>query len=794
MSRMIPQSALALRAAILLAVAAIMSSTAPRAEAILHELCIPNAVRMTPKPGCNPGCQHSACISIMPGTVVAPVGAEVVMVAGVCGHDGYLHSDQRVEWMIDPSSEGFIVDVGNGTFHDHLRKWHERAHKVDNTFAVGRTVHHGITLTRGTPAPEDDVPVLPGQAWITVTSSREGTSDVTAFAPDVFGWDARLQRARIHWVDATWMLPPAATNPVGTRHVMTTTVVRQSDQTPIQGYRVRYEVQGGPAAGFAPDCSPTIEVPTNELGQASVELFQQSPAPGTNIISIQIIRPADFPGGDGRRLVLGTGSTQKTWVSNDLALRISGPAQAAVGGNAVYRIEIHNPSGSAARDIVVSDQLPAGMSFVSSQPPTQAATGRLEWRFAEIGPRQTQTIEVTLRADQPGTVQNCVTVASAAGVTARECATTTVLASGLEVRMTGPPQAQAGETVNFEVTVTNRGGTPATGIVIVDRYDPGFEHATRANPIERNLPDLGPGASRTIAVQLRALQPGQQCNRVEVLAAGGLSSSAQACVNVTGTPIVAPPPVVPGEEPPPTTPNPAQIKVEKTGPTLRNVGGVAEFTIRITNIGSVRVTNLKVVDNYDPGLNPVMATDGRYFIGNDLAWSIDGLDPGRSALLEVHCRCTQAAAQTCNRVTVTTDQGARADDDACLEVRPVQGGLTMTVSDTRDPVTVGGDVTYEVVVRNTAQTPDSNVAVSVTLPTELSPVSTGTQGPSAHTIVGQAVTFQPVAQIPAGGTLTYQVQARANQAGQARVTATLNSQSRMQALTADETTAIFTQR
>lgn len=777
----------------MLAVGAVMSFFAtPPAEAILHHLCTPNAVRMTPKPGATPGCNHSACISIMPGTVVAPVGAEVVMVAGVCGHDGYLHSDQRVEWMIDPSSEGFIVDVGNGTMHDHFRSWNNRPHKVDNMFALGRTVHHGIILSRGTPAPEDDVSILPGQAWITVTSSREGTSDVTAFAPEVFGWDSRLQRARIHWVDATWTFPPPATNPVGTRHVMTTTVIRQSDNTPIQGYRVRYEVQGGPAAGFAPDGAPTIEVPTNELGQASVELFQQAPAPGTNNISIQIIRPADLPGGDGRRMVLGSGATQKTWISTDLALRISGPPQAAVGGTATYRIELYNPADTAARDVTVSNQLPTGMSFVSSQPPTPPTAGKLEWRFAELGPRQTQAIEVTYRADQPGTVQNCATVTTGAGITARECATTTVLASGLEVRMTGPQTAQVGDQVTFEVTVTNRGGAPATGLVIVDRYDAGFEHVTRANPIERNLADLAPGASTTIAVELRALQPGQVCNRIEVNGTGGLTASTQACVNVAGTPGTAPPPiVVPGDEPPPSTPSPAQIKVEKAGPDLRTIGGVAEFTIRITNTGTVRVNNLKVVDNYDAGLNPVQATDGHAFVGNDLIWRIDGLDPGKSAVLQIHCRCTQAAAQTCNRVTVTTDEGARSDDDACLEVRPPQGGLTMSLSDSRDPAVVGSDVTYEIVVRNTSQTPDSQVTLTVTLPPELSAITAGTQGPVPHTVTGQAVTFQPVAQIPPGGTLNYQVQARANQAGQARVTATLNSQSRPQALSEEEVTAVF---
>ena len=113
------------------------------------------------------------------------------------------------------------------------------------------------------------------------------------FAPGIEAWDRRQQSALIHWVDAQWQFPPPAITPVGGRSTLTTLVTRQSDGAPLPGWVVRYEIAGGPAAGFAPDGSTTVEVLTSATGEAPAEIFQQQPVPGSNVVNIQILRPAD---------------------------------------------------------------------------------------------------------------------------------------------------------------------------------------------------------------------------------------------------------------------------------------------------------------------------------------------------------------------------------------------------------------------------------------------------------------------------------------------------------------------
>ncbi|HEY5314344.1 MAG TPA: hypothetical protein VIK18_17555, partial [Pirellulales bacterium] len=497
------------------------------------------------------------------------------------------------------------------------------------------------------------------------------------------------------------------------------------------GWRVRYQITSGPAAGFVPDGRQVIEVPTNELGQASAEIFQVTPTSGTNQVQVQVLRPANVPGGDGTQLIAGDGIAIKTWSAADhapLSLRMIGPSQGAPGATLTYRLEVQNPSNQVAKDVVVNQPTIAGLTLVSSNPPATlvtssnaqyrpddaaagaqtslraaAAGSMLQWRLGDLQPREIRTLEANYRADTAGTINACATVTTASSVTAQDCTTTTILAPSIEVRVVGPAQALVGQAVSFTATITNRGAAPALGLVVVDRFDRGLKHAVSASPIERDLPDMQPGESRVITIKFQATAPGSQCNTVEVTGQGAVRASGQACVNVTAAaaPPVTPPPVVPPAAQPPAQPGVKPVlSVTKTGPTTKAVGDVAAFVMDVSNTGTVPATNLKIADNYDLALDPVSATDGHSFAGDDLIWVVDTLPPGKTIRFQVNCRCLSPAASACNRITVTSQEGARADGQACLAITGPAAPLSMSVSDTRDPVAVGNDTTYQVTISN----------------------------------------------------------------------------------------------
>ncbi|MGC3969334.1 MAG: hypothetical protein QM775_18835 [Pirellulales bacterium] len=343
------------------------------------------------RPG--PATSHDrTAVMVSPAKIIAPVGTEVVVQAAVCGPDKTLMAGEKVEWSIAPNSVGYFVQAGESGSLDWLHHVGYHTRKIDNTFAVSATSPKFIMLNRGTPESSDDVPVLRGQAWATVSSPVEGTSFVAAVAPDVRNWNSRKQTTTVYWVDCQWTFPPPAINPQGTRHVFTTLLVKHSNKCPLAGYRVRYEIAGGPAAGFAPNGSQIVEVTSNALGQAPVEIFQQSPAAGTNKINIQVIRPADWPGGDGTQLVVGSGTTSMTWTTSVTGLNIdkSGPTEVAVGGTITYRIDIRNPSDLTARGVTVTDAVPAGLMLLGSNPPATVNGNNLSWRSATCPPVRAQ--------------------------------------------------------------------------------------------------------------------------------------------------------------------------------------------------------------------------------------------------------------------------------------------------------------------------------------------------------------------------------------------------------------------
>lgn len=736
-------------------------------------------VRQPEPPG--PHCHDPVRVELTPAKIIAPVGCEVILMAGVCGPDGYLQARQPVEWMLAPGGVGQFLMVGRRSSIDWLTGFDSGPRKIDNTYALGTTSSSYLCLTRGTPTPEDDLPVERGQAWIAVTSPVEGVSYVTAYAPRVKAWDLHTQTSMIQWIDAEFTYPPPAVNPGGSRHTFTTTVTRHSTHAPVEGWRVRYEITSGPAAGFGPDGAPLIEVATNELGQASAEIYQLETKPGTNTVSIQIIRPGDAK---EDRFVVGQGATQKTWTAPDISLKASGPGQGLVGDTLNYRIDVRNPGDFTAKGVVVTETLADGMTLVSSTPPPGGPAGRLQWSLGDLQGGQSQTISLQLRADRPGTVNNCASVVTAEKLSAQDCVATTILAPSLRVTMAGPPQANIGEAATFQVQVTNGGSLPLAGLVIVDRYDAGLKHASESpkvpkGTIERTLGDLAPGETKTINVTFNVVEAGQQCNSLEVQGSAGVLGSAKACLTA----------VEPGAA---AAAGESQLSVKKTGPQTQVEGGMAEFTIDITNNGQSPVTNITVTDHVDPALEPKEATKEPQWDGADMIWRISRLNPGKSIQLKIVCQCTEPAESLCNRVTVTSEQGDRVSAESCLQVTPAAaaGGLQPMIAEDGDPVAVGKQTTYRVTVTNNGTAAEEQIAVNVTVPDQMTPVPTGAKGSTAGKVSGKTVRFAATATLAPGKTLSYTIAVIANTVGQGTARVEVTSKAQTTPVVAEATTTV----
>src|SRR6185436_12793265 len=103
---------------------------------------------------------------------------------------------------------------------------------------------------------------------------------------------------------------------------LNTNVFRSTDHQPLAKYQIRYRIIDGPPAVFVPSRS-TEAVATSDLrGNAPVTLIQQTPAPGSNRVAIEIIRPPDPTATSSAGIVIARAETRVDWQSPGLALDV----------------------------------------------------------------------------------------------------------------------------------------------------------------------------------------------------------------------------------------------------------------------------------------------------------------------------------------------------------------------------------------------------------------------------------------------------------------------------------------
>ncbi|MEX2111879.1 MAG: hypothetical protein WD845_01760 [Pirellulales bacterium] len=713
----------------------------------------PGATTLAPPVG------PTAGLAINPSSLIAPVGSEVVLVASVIGGEGYLLTNEVVEWTLDNNGVGQFLTAGQRRRLDLLNWWRGLPRKIDSRYAINATLRYPLTLDRGTPLPGDDLIVQTGQSYVTVISPVEGRSLVTAYAPAISGWELRQQTAIIYWVDSQWRFPAPAISPPGGRNALITTLNRQTDNSPLAGWQIRYEIAGGPPAGFAPDGATSATAITNEAGQAAVEIVQSQPAAGTNPINISVIRPAGI-GGQNQELTVGVGATSQTWASAGAP-----------------------PAG------VVPQPIPGG-----APPPT------LEPAPSPVSPP----------AAQPAP-------------------------AALDVEILGPAAVSVGQRVLFHIRITNRGASAVGGLQVTDRFDPGLRHAIGQDTIQQPVVDLRPGGIAQLTVNLEVAQAGELCQNVEVTSNGATVGSARHCLAATPLPIsqpapdeqrwepepsgvpTTPTPIEPSPAPAPTEPPPEQapqpapaqpptagtpsLTVRKTGPSRRQVGETAVFSIEVSNGGAGPAEDVVIADNFETTFEPNAATEGNEWLeGNALGWRIGTLAAGQSVRRDIQLKCLQVTPRACNRVTVTARDMEPIAEEACLEIVAAAAApaaaprqpLVVSVAETTDPVRVGGTTTYQVLVDNKDSQSAFEVVVSAKLSPELKletiagPVGTDGQ------VLPNSVRFTPVRELRAGeAPLSFELHVTGVKAGAGTVDVEVTTRERPQPVTATQQTQVI---
>jgi len=684
---------------------------------------------------------YAVSLDVKPIRDVNPVRTQHVLVATVMDKDGKPLPNRRVEWLIAEGSVGSIVEVDESGWRA------SRGHKLTNSFAVSHTNNFEHVLTRGNDDPGDDVALTPGQTWCVITSPVEGTTHVVAYAPGIYNWDKHKVFVTKHWFDVAWELPPAATNRIGTDHVLKTKVMKHSDGSPLAGYEVTYRVVDGPAATLDPGGKAATTVLTDKNGIATATLKQAAPKAGTNNIAITIMRPEDKQCCRPAALI-HEGQTSKTWLAPSIAIRKTAPATAIINQQFQYNIRVSNPAKVAATNVVVTDVLPDGIAYVSSNPKATASGQKLSWSLGTLDPGGSAAIMVTVKGTKTGSFENCANVAADDGLKGESCATTRIAKPALSIVKTAPAEVILCDPIPYQITVRNTGDAPATNVVITDELPEGLTMLDGRKKAVFNLGTLNPGEGKMGKVTVKAAKTGTYTNTASVAADGGLTAEASAKTVVRVPSLV----------------------LTKTGPKTRFVGRPVTYTITVTNKGDADAKNTVLTDAVPAGTQFVSASSGGKLAGGQVTWQLGTLKPNDKATVTMTLKAVQQG-EIRNTATAKA-YCAEATGQATTEVRGISAILLECI-DVSDPIEVGAKETYVITVTNQGSAVGTNIAITCTLPPEQDYVSTN--GPTKATVAGKTVTFAPLPSLAPKAKATFQVITKGVKAGDTRFKVSLKS-------------------
>ncbi len=151
-----------------------------------------------------------------------------------------------------------------------------------------------------------------------------------------------------------------------------------------------------------------------------------------------------------------------------LSISKTGPEKLYIGRPVSYEIVVSNVSEVPARDVVVEDIIPEGMTAVKATAGAKLTDSKLVWELGALAPNSSETLRISYTPTKPGTLMNGATATAycAEAVTASvRTVVTGIPAVMLEVIDLEDP-VRIGNRATYMISVTNQGSADSTNIRI----------------------------------------------------------------------------------------------------------------------------------------------------------------------------------------------------------------------------------------------------------------------------------------------------------------------------------------
>lgn len=418
------------------------------------------------------------------------------------------------------------------------------------------------------------------------------------------------------------------------------------------------------------------------------------------------------------------------------------PAHPNAGDEIVYTITVHNAGLIGAQSVVVTDLLPVQVGFLANTDSCTGvavgATGTLTCPIGTIAAGQSKSFEIKARINS--SLGGATAITNTASVTSdasdinpenNSISLTHLVNELADVSVTklckpdsGP--APAGSDAVCSIFVANTGPSAARLVTLVDTH-----FASGPFTIGTVTPSQGScGSSPTVVT----------CD----LGTIGAGATARVDVTITSLATVDVNDVARATSPTPD-PNPANneatsgvsfvgsadLSITKTAPGSVIAGNNLTFTLSVDNAGPSTASSVVVTDTLPAGvtyLSSIASVGSVAHAARIVTWNLGNVavaDPVRTLQITVAVSpsATGPLVNSASVTSSTADPSTANNLATSITTVNAEAGLTLTKTDSPDPVVAGANLSYTLVVGNAGPSTAQDVVVVDTIPPQTTLVS-----------------------------------------------------------------------